>query len=210
MSLAVVGCYLLGSVPFGLLVSRGMGIDIREHGSRNIGATNVGRVLGFKWGAVVLGLDLAKGLLPTAAVGAWVTRSSAVLGAAEYGWWLLAATACILGHIYPVYLGFRGGKGVATTLGASLAVYPDLTLAMAVCLAIGLAVTAISRYVSLGSLSAAVAIPLTVWFFFRPLDLQQHWPVLLYSIALPAVVMYRHRDNIRRLWHGTERRIGQS
>jgi glycerol-3-phosphate acyltransferase PlsY len=205
----LAGCYLTGSLPFGYLLARRRGIDIRERGSGNIGATNVSRVLGPKAGAVVLLLDVLKGLVPTVLAG-WVLAGSAVPGtAAHYGFWLLAALACIVGHVCPLYLRFKGGKGVATGLGATLGIFPELALPVACASVLWLVVTGIWRTVSLSSIVAVLSFPITTWLSLRPLELQRHWPLLLYAVLLPALVLYRHRGNIARLRAGTEPKISR-
>jgi acyl-phosphate glycerol 3-phosphate acyltransferase len=127
----IVGCYLVGGIPFGFLVGRLHGLDIRKAGSGNIGATNVGRLLGRKWGILVFVLDVCKGLLPTLGLGQFLPGAEGLAGwspAVVNTAWLAGGVACILGHNFPIYLRFRGGKGVATSLGVVLGVYPYLTV----------------------------------------------------------------------------------
>jgi acyl phosphate:glycerol-3-phosphate acyltransferase len=209
----IVGAYLLGSVPFGLLIGKARGVDIRTLGSKNIGATNVGRVCGRPWGVLAFALDLLKGLGPTltaamalanptaAAPVAPATRSLCVLG---------VGMAAVLGHMFPVYLRFRGGKGVATTLGIALGVYPELTWAALAAFGVWVVVTFASRYVSLGSICAAVAFPLAlvVSRARNQASLADDWPLVLCTTLLALMIIYRHRTNIKRLFNGTEQRIG--
>ena len=182
--------YLLGSIPFGLLLARGAGIDLRTVGSGNIGATNVLRT-GNKWlAAATLLLDAGKGF-------------AAVWLAARFGGdgWLPAAAgvAAFLGHVYPIWLGFRGGKGVATLLGVTLALLPVAALVFGV---VWLAVAALTRYSSLGGMIAAIAVPLTAVATGRT-DLAP------WLAAMVVVLLWKHRENIVRLRAGTESRIGQ-
>lgn len=189
--LAVVA-YLFGAIPFGLLVAKSQGIDIREKGSGNIGATNVFRVVGKGWGVFTLVLDALKGFLP-----AYFFPLVAGCGS-DYG--VLFGMAAILGHSFPVYLKFKGGKGVATSAGMLLGVAPLAVACGFVCWVVCLAV---SRYVSLASILAALAVGASVWFMDKPLA------VKLALTALAALVVWLHRANVRRLLNGTEHRFGK-
>lgn len=197
--------YVLGSVPFGLLVGRLKGIDVRTAGSGNIGATNVGRLLGKRYFWLVFTLDAAKGLLPMLA-GAWV------VGGWEEAWpkyvaWLACGLGAMLGHVFPVFLGFRGGKGVATGLGVMLGVWPYYTLAAVPTVSLFVAVFAVSRYISLSSVVSAVAFPLVLAGLGWLLDWQlttTRWPLVAFAVAVGALVVWRHRGNLARLRAGTE------
>jgi glycerol-3-phosphate acyltransferase PlsY len=181
--------YLLGSVPTGHLLAKLAGVDIRSVGSGNVGATNVARSVG-KWqGALTLIADAAKGALPPAAANYWGVDS---LGTA------LAALAAFLGHLYPVFLKFRGGKGVATGVGSLLAIAPPAT---AVMIAVFALVAFSSRLVSLASMVAAAAAPFILWLFDAP------WPFIVLGCILAVLVLWRHRANIARLKAGTEPRF---
>jgi glycerol-3-phosphate acyltransferase PlsY len=208
---AVVVPYLLGSIPFGyILVRIFRGEDVRNLGSGNIGATNVARkspVLGI----ATLALDALKGFL---AVGIALTvsphlqivldgRTSPLLHTAPWENPLpaLAAVFAILGHMYPVWLRFKGGKGVATGVGAFLALAPK---AVVIVLVIFVAVVALSRYVSLGSIAATAAFPAMVWLLYR----YEAGPVVMAAVlAAAALIIYKHKENIRRLLAGTENRL---
>lgn len=222
----LVAGYLLGSIPAGYLVGRAHGIDIREHGSGNIGATNVLRVLGKKPGIFVFVCDALKGGLavfigrslifrdffakPIAALGREQTMS--MFGryplAEEWIWHMIsiggvvAALACILGHNFPVWLKFRGGKGIATTAGVLLGLMP---LAVAVAGAIWAAVFFTLRYVSVASLSAAAALPIAVGFLWRAG--RADGSIFVFSLVAAALAFWRHRSNIQRLISGTEPRF---
>jgi len=193
LALAVLGAYLLGSIPTSFLVSHFVaGVDLRQHGSKSLGATNVYRVLGPKY-AIPVGLfDAAKGTVATLLL-------SPVAGAERWTP-LVVGSAAVLGHIYTVFLRFRGGKGVATAAGVLVAVAPWPVLA---CLALWLAVVLASGYVSLGSISAAIAFPIATRVLL-PTDPY----TLAAGIALRLLIIYTHRSNIRRLVHGTESRFG--
>ena len=182
--------YLLGSVPFGLwLGQRLRGVDIRQHGSRNIGATNTMRVLGKKLGAAALVCDIAKGLIPVVLLGQWS------------GWEhlpLLCGLAAILGHTFSVFLGFKGGKGVATSAGVFLGLAPIPTLLGAVVFG---AVLAATRMVSAGSVSAAAVMAVTVFIW------SDSWPVRGIAVLVATLVIVKHRSNLGRIWRGEESRI---
>lgn len=205
----ILAGYLVGSVPFGLLAGRLKGIDIRQHGSGNIGATNAGRVLGRGYGVAVFALDLLKGLVPVAVAG------QVLQGRAEHVaflWvWLSVAGACILGHMFPIYLGFKGGKGVATSLGVILGIYPYFTWPGLIAFGLWILVTGTTRYVSLGSVVAAGAFPI-IFAVFAGGGLYGSegtlWPLQLFAIIMGVLVIYRHRSNLRRLAQGTEAKIG--
>lgn len=203
----VAGAYLLGSIPFGLLIGLCRGIDIRQHGSRNIGATNVGRVLGRPWGLLTLACDVLKGLAPTLLTGWLVIRGQ--VSQPLLGLWLLVGLAAILGHVFPAYLGFRGGKGVATTIGVGLGIYPYYTLSIIAALAAYAAFRYGTGFVSAGSIALAAAFPLAVGayiYFDRHLSIGDAWPLLAGAVLIGALIIVRHQANIRRLAGGTENR----
>lgn len=187
--LLLVGAYLLGSVPTGLLLGRAMGVDIREAGSGNIGATNVYRTVGKKLGILTLIGDCLKGLIPVL-VAKW-------LGLPEM-WVAAIGLAAFLGHVYTVFLGFKGGKGVATALGVFLGTSP-LSVLIAVVIFAGVLYK--WRYVSAASIAAAAFIPLIVRFTAATNEM------ILMSIAIAGIVIIRHRENISRLVAGTENKF---
>jgi glycerol-3-phosphate acyltransferase PlsY len=206
--------YLIGGIPFGVLLARAHGKDLRAIGSGNIGATNVARALGRKWGYICFGLDVLKGLVPMAAVrlvAAPAANAQANLASpALLALWLAVGCGAILGHVFPVYLKFRGGKGVATSFGVTLGLWPYFTLCALVALLVWVAVVLTWRYVSLASICASTAFPATLvvailtvpaWRFA---DL---WPLLPPAVAIGALVVIRHRENVGRLLAGTESRI---
>lgn len=190
--LAIVS-YLLGSIPFGLLIARSRGVDIRSHGSGNIGATNVFRVVGKGWGIFTFVLDALKGFVP-----AFVFPPIVNL---DGEWGVLFGLAAILGHSFPVFLGFKGGKGVATSAGMLAGVAPLAVLVGFACWAVCMVV---SRYVSLSSIVAAIAVAITVWL--------QGDKGLIVNVALTllaVLVIWLHRANVKRLLNGTENRFGK-
>jgi glycerol-3-phosphate acyltransferase PlsY len=203
----LLGAYLLGSVPFGLLIAAGHGIDLRKVGSGNIGSTNLSRALGRKWAYVCFVLDVAKGLLPTAAAGVWLGDFTGTKGLLA---WLAVGCAAVIGHMFPVYLRFKGGKGVATSFGVALGLWPYYTLCAAGALLVWIVFVLIWRYVSLASLAAAVAFPviLTSAIALAPgWRFSELWPLLMVATAIPILVFVRHRENIARLLAGTESKV---
>lgn len=203
--LLLLGGYLIGSIPFGYLTARIVaGIDIRQHGSGNVGATNVGRVLGWKWFPPVFVLDLAKGLVPVAWL-AYGDGPATETGLARADVAALVGLAVILGHLYPVWLGWRGGKGVATGAGvvAILAPVPAAGAALA-----WLLVFWPLRYVSLASVVAALALVVgqVIVAGANALVPEQRAVTLLCCLA-SALVVVRHRSNLRRLLAGTEPKV---
>jgi len=200
-----LAAYVIGAVPTGVLLARAHGADLRSSGSGNVGATNVARVLGRRWGLLCFALDCAKGFVPAFGCGLLLAPQAGQydLQAA----WLLAGCGAIAGHVFNFWLGFRGGKGVATALGVLLGTYPYFTLAGLVALVLWIAVTYVSRYVSLGSIAAAAAfVPLFV--LFNLSSWMRFWPLMAFAIAIVVLIIVRHRGNIRRLLAGTENKVG--
>lgn len=188
--LAVLLGYLVGSVPFALFLGRTAGIDVRVAGSGNVGAANVLRTAGAWRGMIVLALDVAKGV--AAIVLAQLANASVALVA-------LTGAAAIVGHVYPVWLRFHGGKGVAVAAGVFVILTPAATLAAA---ALFLVTVAATRYVSLGSIAASVVLPPATLVTGAPA------PVVATATVMAALVLFRHRSNIQRLRAGAERRMG--
>lgn len=195
---AVVGSYLAGSIPFSYVAGKLLkGVDLRDHGSGNLGASNTFRILGAVPGAIVLLLDIAKGFVPVFVAGA-IADSAAV----PAHWMILScAFAAVVGHMFSLYLRFSGGKGIATSAGAFLAITPYATLGACVVFA---AVFAARRIMSLATLSGAVSLPVFVYLVDRFRLWSSHWSYIVVTIALVIVIFYRHRSNIRRLMAGTE------
>jgi acyl phosphate:glycerol-3-phosphate acyltransferase len=200
--IVVIGSYLLGSIPFGYLAGRIAGIDIRKCGSGNIGATNVTRTLGKGYGYPVFAADFLKGFGAVKMSIAIATRAQPEWNSSEtFG--ILAAICSVLGHSFPIWLHFKGGKGVATSAGALFGLAP---LAALVGAAIWILTFWLTRYVSVASIAAAAVLPLiiliTTWLS------QTSGKLLFYSsVCLAAVVIWRHRSNLSRLMRGTEPRF---
>jgi acyl phosphate:glycerol-3-phosphate acyltransferase len=183
--------YAAGSVPFAFMLARRAGVDVRLSGSRNVGAANVLRTTRTSLGLTVMALDMAKGIFAVAV--AHAAASSAAAAAA-------AGAAAIVGHIYPVWLRFPGGKGVAVAAGVFSILAPAATL---IAVSVFLAFVATTRLVSLGSIAATLALPPAAWWTGAPT------PVLVASAGAGALILFRHRANLRRLAAGTERRMGE-
>jgi acyl phosphate:glycerol-3-phosphate acyltransferase len=188
-AVAIAVGYLLGSLPFGYWAGRVRGLDLRLAGSGNTGATNAVRVLGLKVGVPVMALDVGKGAAAVL-IARGLTDSDLVP--------VLAGAAAVVGHMYPLFLGFKGGKGVATGAGTMLALVPWMGVAAFV---LWLSVSLATRYVSIGSVVTAVAYPATAFLTGQP------WPVRLFALGTGLWVVWRHRVNIARLRAGTEHRI---
>ena len=192
--LAVVGSYLLGSVDFAVIVARSRGVDIHQVGSGNPGASNVLRTLGRGPAAMVLVGDALKGVM--AAMIGWIAAGDEILPNSSVA--LAAGLAAVLGHCYPLYHRFRGGKGVATTAGVLTFVVPVAALVLA---AVWVVVVRLTRVASIGSLTVvALAVPLAWWRGLRP-------PAVWWLVAILALVVFRHRGNIRRMISGSERKV---
>jgi len=202
LAAVLIASYLLGSIPFGYLAGRLVGIDIRKVGSGNVGATNVVRVLGKRYGYPVFALDFLKGfgavkismLMAPGRPPDW--NSPEIFG-------ILAAMCSVLGHLYPPWLKFNGGKGVATSAGALLALAPVATL---IGIAIWVVMFWLTRYVSLASITAAVVLPIVI-LVVRSHDQNNGRPLVYSSVCVAAVVIWRHRSNLSRLIRGTEPRF---
>jgi glycerol-3-phosphate acyltransferase PlsY len=191
----LLASYLLGAIPTSYLAARLFrGIDLREHGSRNLGATNLYRVLGWRY-AIPVGLfDAAKGLIPVLVFGPQVSQSELFA--------LVCGVTAVVGHVFSIFVRFKGGKGVATAAGVMLGVAP---VALAVAAGVWVALVALTGYVSLGSIVAAAVFPLAVLLLDPP-----NQPVMLWlDVAVAAAIIWFHRGNIQRLLNGTENRFGR-
>ncbi|HYE63316.1 MAG TPA: glycerol-3-phosphate 1-O-acyltransferase PlsY [Phycisphaerales bacterium] len=227
--LLILGAFFAGSIPFGLFIGRAKGIDIRQHGSGNIGATNVGRVLGRKFFFLCFALDFLKGFAPT--LGAGIVLGAIGGGAREWAdqrvalVWLAVMVAAVLGHVFSPWLKFKGGKGVATALGAMMGVFPHFTIAGAGAFIVWLLALAVWRTISVSSILAGLALPVIVvvdWLLMdgplfndmpreqgRVVRFEDGWPYMAVAVLLAGLVVWTHRANIKRLRAGTEPRVGE-
>lgn len=201
--------YLIGSTPFGVIIARCRGVDLRKVGSGNVGATNVVRSVGQIWGYLCFLLDVTKGFVPAFLAGLLLAgKDSAEMSVISQASWLSVGCGAIFGHVFSFWLKFKGGKGVATALGVVLGIFPYFTYAGICALGIWIGVTLISRYVSLGSIIAALAF-LPLFALFNMEQLVNLWPLLIFAAAMIILILVRHRTNIRRLLKGQENKIGQ-
>ncbi len=189
--------YLVGSIPTGYLMGRTRGIDIREHGSGNIGATNVGRVMGRNWGFAAFACDFLKGFLPLFLVRTFFFPDAANLPVSIL--LVLCGVAAVLGHNYTPWLGFKGGKGIATSAGVLGALMPWV---LAVALSLWIIAVLVGRVVSIGSLLAAASLPIAAAWFYP-----HQWVYFGFAAFAGGLAAWRHRSNIQRLLAGTESRI---
>ena len=198
--IAAVAGYFLGSLPTGFLVAKAKGVDIRSVGSGNIGATNVFRILGKRAGVFVLVVDGLKGWVAGALVSEFVLDhfSSAKDLQTLEGLKIISGICAILGHNYTCWLGFKGGKGIATTAGVLAALFPKVFLTA---LAMFAVVFAGTRFVSMGSMAAAVALPVAAWLF------EYSRRMIVVAAVMGALAIYKHKGNIQRLLNGTETRV---
>jgi glycerol-3-phosphate acyltransferase PlsY len=190
----IVAAYLVGSIPFGFLAGKMRGIDIRQHGSGNIGATNVLRTLGKPVGITVLILDIAKGVVPVLLAQKYSDSSLIPI---------LTAVATILGHNYTCFLSFKGGKGIATSAGV---LAPLLPVPLLIALLLWILLFFTTRYVSIASISAAVSLPVTLGILFATQQ-SSDWPLFGFTLLLGVLAVWRHRSNIQNLRNGSENRF---
>ena len=193
----LVGAYLVGGIPFGYLIGRMRGVDVRTVGSKNIGATNVFRTVGKSWGLVAFVCDVLKGLLPTLAAARLASVSFAHLP-------LAVGVTCVVGHMLTPYMKFKGGKGVATAFGMLLGLVPAL---VGTAFAVFAVVFALSHYISLGSCTAAAFLAITIWFPVLGSAGSKDLPECLLITVIALFVIVKHRSNLVRLVKGTENKI---
>lgn len=211
LAFIVILSYLIGSIPTSIIVSKAVkGIDIREHGSGNAGGTNVMRVLGWKHGVFVILLDALKGVLAVVVIARLHYGGLPFTNVSPFDDFtlvqIIAGISAVAGHIWTVFAGFKGGKGIATALGMLLVI---LTIDMLIAVGIFLLVVTISRYVSLGSIIGAISVPLTLIFRENVLheNIQSYNTLLPFVILVALLVIYTHRRNVVRILNGTENKV---
>jgi len=194
----ILGAYLIGGIPFGYLIGRLRGVDVRTVGSKNIGATNVFRTVGKKWGLIAFVCDVTKGLVPTALAKGLSAESDPT--------WLplVVGVTCVVGHMLTPYMKFKGGKGVATAFGMMIALVPAL---VGVAFAIFALTFACSHFISLGSCVASLFLAIAVWFPVLGTRGAEDLPQAVLVTLISVFIVYKHRANIGRLVHGTENKI---
>ena len=203
-AILIISAYLLGSIPFGLIIAAAHGKNLRSIGSGNIGATNLARALGKKWACFCFLLDVAKGLVPMLIASKFLYSPPTTL---QISLALAAGCAAVLGHIFPLYVKFRGGKGVATSFGVALGFWPFYTICAAIAFAVWILAVYLWRYISLASIIASITFPLTLLIAILLIPswpVSDLWPLLAAAILIPVAVIFRHRENIKRLLAGTE------
>lgn len=210
--LSILTTYFVGGVPFGVLIAKAKGVNIREQGSKNIGATNVGRVLGKPLGVFCFLLDVLKGALPVLIVGIIAKTFGASLESiptTQLLLWIAVAFAALLGHMYSPYLSFGGGKGVATTFGGMVAMWPLLTFPVIVAFVTWLLTVKVTKMISFASLVAAATLFLATLIYVLLASSPSHaWPLLLATLLIASMVFWKHRSNIGRIIRHEEPKIG--
>ena len=198
----ILAAYLVGGIPFGFLIGKMRGVDVRTVGSKNIGATNVFRTVGKKWGVLAFACDVLKGLIPTLLAKQWALDPELQ---PDGSWFpLVVGVMCVVGHMLTPYMKFRGGKGVATAFGMLLGLAPAL---VGTAFALFAVVFALSHYISLGSISAAAFLMVAVWFPILGTEGWRNLPQCVLVTLMAAFVIFKHRANIGRLISGTESKI---
>jgi len=203
----IIGAYLLGSIPFGLIIAKLHGKDLRSIGSGNIGATNLSRALGRRWAYFCFCLDVLKGLVPMLVAAVFLSSRP---GTGQLFLALAVGCAAVSGHILPIYVKFRGGKGVATSFGVALGLWPYYTICALFAIAIWVVVLLLWRYISLASIIASIAFPVALILAIiirSDWDFARLWPLLITATAMPLMVVIRHAENIKRILAGTESKI---
>ena len=203
--------YLCGSIPFAFLIGKSHGLDIRTVGSGNVGATNVSRALGRPWGVWCFGLDVLKGFVPVLVGGIAMCCAGSTALSTGLAWqWLTVAAAAVVGHVFPPWLKFRGGKGVATSLGVLFGFWPMLAVPSLAAVATWGLLLCLFRYVSLASVVATASLPIYLLLGGVLIDkrFSSSGPFLIVTSLLAALVILRHRTNLARLCKGTEPRLG--
>lgn len=198
----ILAAYLVGGIPFGFLIGKMRGVDVRTVGSKNIGATNVFRTVGKKWGVLAFACDVLKGLIPTLLAKQWALDPELP---PDGSWFpLVVGVMCVVGHMLTPYMKFRGGKGVATAFGMLLGLAPAL---VGTAFALFAVVFALFHYISLGSISAAAFLMVAVWFPILGTEGWRNLPQCVLVTLMAAFVIFKHRANIGRLISGTESKI---
>ncbi len=198
--LGPLAVYLVGSVPFAYIVPKVFGgLDIRQHGSGNVGATNVGRVMGWRYGVPVFFLDVLKGLVPVYLASKYFALDPG------HPLIILCGVGAILGHVFPIYLRFKGGKAAATSVGVFLVLAPKAILGA---LLVWCVIVAVTRYVSLGTMLGSIALCI-LFAYFYPDPFGEGRYLMGVSAAMPPFIIFRHKENIKRLFAGTEPKLGQ-
>lgn len=207
--LLIIASYLIGSISFAMIIAKAKGIDLRKVGSGNLGATNLSRACGRNWAYVCFLLDTLKGFIPSFC-GYFLFSDAA--GSSDYWLWLAVGAAAILGHVFPFYLKFKGGKGVATSFGVVLGIWPYYTLPGIIVFILWATIVLISKYISLAAIISAAVFPfimIAMTTFLKNWSFAALWPLIAAAIVLCSLVIFLHRANIKRLIAGTEHKVLQ-
>jgi acyl phosphate:glycerol-3-phosphate acyltransferase len=207
----IIISYFFGSISFALLIAKLHSIDLRAVGSGNLGATNLSRACGKKWAYICFCLDVLKGFVPAIAAKILLNISDSS-SATVLALWLSVGIAAILGHIFPFYLKFKGGKGVATSFGVALGIWPYYTIPSILVFILWAVIVLIWRYISLASVIAAAVFPIVMIILTLTCDnwnFNVLWPLILMAVILCSLVIFLHRGNIKRLIDGTEHKVLQ-
>lgn len=214
-TISIFLAYVAGSIPFGVMIGKCSGVNIREHGSKNIGASNVARVLGKRLGALCFTLDLLKGAIPVGVVGLLAGTMGMKLDqidTIDMLLWMAVALAALLGHMYSPWLRFGGGKGVATTFGGMVAMWPLLTVPVLLTFLAWVVTVSLWKMISLASLVAAALFPIMTFVWIILLSehgsLSNAWPILAITCGVAIIVLWKHRSNMQRIINKQEPRIG--
>ncbi len=197
----IIGAYLIGGIPFGFLIGKMRGVDVRTVGSKNIGATNVFRTVGKKWGLIAFACDVLKGFVPTLAASFYLTNSQQLTANSLP---LCVGVACVVGHMLTPYMKFKGGKGVATAFGMMLGLIPALVGTAFLVFAI---VFACSHFISLGSCVSSAFLAVAIWFPILGTRGADDLPQCILVTLIALFIIWKHRSNISRLVHGNENKI---
>jgi glycerol-3-phosphate acyltransferase PlsY len=212
--ISITLAYLAGSIPFGVIIAWLKGVNIREHGSKNIGATNVGRVLGKKFGLLCFLLDVLKGAIPVYVIGNLASsfgQPIELISTNAMLLWISVAFASLLGHMYSPWLKFGGGKGVATTFGGMVAMWPLLTIPVLLALLAWLITLKATKMISLASLVASLVLLIdTMVTVLFDSTIEHAWPLLAMTGVITVMVFWKHRSNIVRIIHGKELKVGSA
>jgi len=203
----IIAAYLLGSVPFAMIIAKAHGKDLRKIGSGNIGATNLSRAVGKKWAYFCFILDAAKGLIPMLIASKFISSQPTTT---ELLLSLVVGCAAIAGHIFPIYIKFKGGKGVATSFGVAMGLWPYYTTCAIIAMVCWLSCVFIWRYISLASIIAAIVFPITlttITILNKSWQFQNLWPLFIAAIAIPLMVIFKHRENAIRIIKGNEHKV---
>ena len=213
-TIAITLSYLAGSIPFGVFIAKMKGVNIREHGSKNIGATNVGRVLGKKLGLICFVFDVLKGAIPVLVLGiifGLFGKPIDELSTNSMLLWICVAFASLLGHMYSPWLKFSGGKGVATTFGGLVAMWPLLTIPVLLAFLAWIITVQISKMISIASLIASLVLFAdAIVIVFYNSTFEHAWPLLALTGLIAVMVFWKHRTNIGRFFRGEEPKIGST